>query len=133
MLRVGRSSDFHAAMLASAQVVAGRRGVSVRLSASDAAIDPGGPAVDLERLGKQYPSLKLVSEKKSRFYHLVCDDSFAVIANRPFLGNLGKYRSFQHVSGYLLQQSELVDAFALRVLMSSANGQVVARDSGRAQ
>jgi len=76
--------------------------------------------LELERLSKRYSGLVLVSEGKSEFFHLVCDDTFALVATRPFLGNLSKYRSFQHVSGYLLQRSDLVAAFTSRLIGDSA-------------
>jgi len=74
-----------------------------------------GPAIELERLRQAYPQLELSSNKRGAFHHLVCDHLFAVICNRPFLGNQGKVRNFSHVSGYLLQTPELVRTFAKRV------------------
>jgi hypothetical protein len=107
------------------------RGVSVRLSASDAQAASNGSVVDLERLSKRHQRLELVSERRNTFFHLICDEAFAVVANRPFLGNPGKYRSFQHVSGYLLQRSDLVNAFAARLPASATPAQSAAKAPGR--
>jgi len=92
------------------------RRVNVRLSSSDLEASHTGSVVDLERLRERYQGLHLVTEKRSAFFHLVCDEEFAVVSNRPFLGNIGKYRSFQRVSGYLLQRADLVGAFAERII-----------------
>lgn len=99
-------------------------------------IDPpgaDGPAIELERLRRQYPSLELSSKKRGSFHHLVCDDSFAVVCNRPLLGNQNKVCTFHHVVGILLQATELVRAFADRIEpraeTSSAKGRRARRES----
>jgi hypothetical protein len=78
-------------------------------------VDTDPAVVDLERLRTSYPRLKLNSGRRGQFYHLLCDTSFALVCNRPFLSNHGKVRSFHHTVGYLLQRSDLVQAFASRI------------------
>jgi hypothetical protein len=92
------------------------RGVGVRLSLSEESWGANEVVADLERLSKKRSGLTFVWEKKNTLFHVICDDKFAVVANKPFLGNLGKVRAFQRVSGYLLQRAGLVDALAERVL-----------------
>lgn len=109
------------------------RGVHIRVSATEALASGNKAVVELERLSKRFAGLTLVSENRSDFFHLVCDDAFALIATRPFLGNLGKYRSFQHVSGYLLQRGDLVSAFAARLVSEGAPIRASGKAPGRAR
>lgn len=90
-----------------------------------------GPAVDLERLRSRYPRLSLRTEKKSGFFHLICDDDFALVSNRPFLGNLNRVRTFHHVVGYLLQREDLVRAFRDKVRPNGMSARVGAKAPGR--
>lgn len=77
---------------------------------------PESPAIELERLNKRYSNFEIsTGGRGSQFHHLVCDDKFALICNRPMLGNLGKVRSLAHVVGYLLQDCELVRDFVRRI------------------
>jgi hypothetical protein len=91
-----------------------QRNVRVIISITDAT-GSDKPAIELERLRNRYPGLELYSKRRSAFHHLVCDDQFALICNRPLLGNLGKVCTFQHVVGFLLQATHLVSAFATRI------------------
>ncbi len=100
-----------------------KRGVQVTIALSDApSPDPKGPAVQLERLRNRHPKLELTSGRTGSVQHLVCDEKFAVVCNRPFLGNSGKVRTFEHVSGYLIQSTELVRAFARKVQPAIVRG-----------
>jgi hypothetical protein len=91
-----------------------QRNVRVVISITD---PPGTdkPAIELERLRGRYPRLELHSKRRAAFYHLICDDVFALVCNRPLLGNLGKLCTFHHVVGFLLQAPHLVSAFTNRV------------------
>ncbi len=91
-----------------------QRGAAVTISLTEAA-EAAGPAIDLEKLRSRFPNLLLLASQTAPGYHLVCDDLFAVITNRPFLSNLGKVRSFGHVVGYLLQRRDLVEAFTVKL------------------
>ncbi|WP_316231113.1 hypothetical protein [Bradyrhizobium sp. SZCCHNR1051] len=91
------------------------RGVRVRFTLREPP-KPESPVIELERLNKRYANLQITTGGRgSQFHHLVCDDKFALISNRPMLGNLGKVRSFTHVVGYVLQQPELVLDFTRRL------------------
>lgn len=91
------------------------RGVRVILTLREPP-KPESPAIELERLNKQYANLQITTGGRgSQFHHLICDDKFALISNRPMLGNLRKVRSFAHVVGYVLQQPELVRDFTRRL------------------
>jgi hypothetical protein len=103
-----------------------RRNVRIVISLADSA-GSDKPAVGLERLRRQYPQLELFSGVRGAFHHLVCDLSFAVICNRPLLGNQGKVRSFNHVVGYLLQAPDLVRAFIERIEAQRDGGPARAR------
>jgi hypothetical protein len=96
-----------------------KRNVRALISIIEAA-PAKGPAVDLERLRHKYRALELSSNKRGAFHHLICDEAFAVVCNRPLLGNQGKVRTFSHVSGYLLQTPSLVSAFTDRVVSRPA-------------
>ena len=96
------------------------RGVNVSVSLSEAT--QAAPALEMEKLRSRYPRLSLSSNKRGQFHHLVCDNRFAVVSNRPFLGNLKKVRTFHYVVGYILQESSLVDAFIRRTRSSSDAG-----------
>jgi hypothetical protein len=76
---------------------------------------PEAPAIELERLNKRYPNLQITTGGRGQFHHLICDEKFAVISNRPILGNFEKVRSFSHVVGYILQQPDLVRDFTARI------------------
>jgi hypothetical protein len=91
-----------------------RRNVRVSILLSQA---PGADATaaELERLRRRYLKLELSSKKRGGFHHLVCDDAFAVICNRPLLGNQDKVCTFHHVVGILLQEPTLVRAFIGRI------------------
>jgi len=89
-------------------------GARVVISVADL-VGTESAAVELERLRTKYPKLELQSRRRGHFYHLLCDTSFALVCNRPFLSNDGKVRSFHHTVGYLLQRSELVQAFRSRI------------------
>ena len=95
------------------------RGVQVIFTLRDAP-KPEAPAIELERLNKRYPNLQITTGGRGQFHHLISDDKFAVISNRPILGNFGKVRSFNHVVGYVLQHSELVRDFTARIEGSNA-------------
>jgi len=96
------------------------RGVQVIFTLRDPP-KPEAPAIELERLNKRYPNLQITTGGRGQFHHLVCDEKFAVISNRPILGNFGKVRSFNHVVGYILQQPELVRDFTARIEGSNAS------------
>jgi hypothetical protein len=91
-----------------------QRNVRVIISITD---PPGAdkPAIELERLRGKYPRLELYSKRRAAFYHLICDDSFALVCNRPILGNPGKICTFYHVVGFLLQTPHLVSALTSRI------------------
>lgn len=109
-------------------------GCAVVISVTDAlSNEPDGPAVDLERLRNRYPRLDLRVEKKSGFFHLVCNDDFALVSNRPFLGNVNKVRTFHHIVGYLLQRPDLVVAFCNRVRPTPVAPRAAAKTPGRAR
>jgi hypothetical protein len=91
-----------------------QRGVHVRITLSE----PGegtGPALELERLRQKHPRLELLTSRRTAFYHLISDDRFGLLCNRPLLGNRAKVRTFQHVAGFLLQTPKLVNALAHRI------------------
>lgn len=102
------------------------RGARVVVSLSEGA-PADGPALDLERVRTRFPRLQLLSGRRSHIHHLICDASFALVTNRPFLSNFGKVRTFQHVVGYLLQRHDLVDAFVDRVAPSEKTPHPAAR------
>jgi hypothetical protein len=91
-----------------------QRNVRIIISLSE---PPGADATaaELERLRQRYPKLELSSKKRGGFHHLSCDDAFAVICNRPLLGNQDKVCTFHHVVGILLQEPTLVRAFTDRI------------------
>ncbi|MEJ1935736.1 hypothetical protein WDZ92_36550, partial [Nostoc sp. NIES-2111] len=60
------------------------RGAQVVISLSEKA-PTAGAAIDLERARARYARLELIDDRPSQTYHLVCDASFAVVTNRPFL------------------------------------------------
>ncbi len=91
-----------------------RRGARVIISLTEP-IGTEPAALDLERLRARSPRLELNIGRRRQFNHLICDDRFAVISNKSFLGNQAKMRSFQHVVGYILQRPHLVRAFASRL------------------
>jgi hypothetical protein len=91
------------------------RGARVVVSLTEVPISTDKAVLELERLRRSYPRLELMVGRRRQFHHLVCDEQFAVICNRPFLSNRGKVRSFHHTIGYVLQTSSLVCAFAERV------------------
>ncbi|CAN5923021.1 hypothetical protein BH11PSE3_BH11PSE3_12430 [soil metagenome] len=92
-----------------------QRGARVVLALTEVPVSTEKAAIDLERLRQRYPRLELLVGRRRQFHHLICDDSFAVVGNQPFLSNRGKVRSFHHVIGYVLQKPHLVRAFAERV------------------
>jgi hypothetical protein len=96
-----------------------KRDVRVVISLSEAA-GTSAPAVEMERLRQSHPKLQLSSNKRGAFHHLICDSSFALVCNRPFLGNQRKARFFHHITGYLLQIPELVRAFSDRIVQPSS-------------
>lgn len=102
--------------------------LSVEAGPSD---NPTPPEVALERLSRIYPSLTLEVGKKLPFYHVVCDERFAVVSNRPFLGNMAKVRTFTHVVGYVLQRPDLVQSFETKT--RSASPRRVSRVKGEAR
>ena len=91
-----------------------QRNVRVVISITD---PPGTdkPAIELERLRGRHLRLELQWKRRAAFYHLICDDVFALVCNRPLLGNLGKICTFRHVVGFLLHAPHLVSAFTNRV------------------
>ncbi|MBY3158981.1 hypothetical protein HFO56_42680 [Rhizobium laguerreae] len=76
---------------------------------------PTPTEVAVERLNRIYPGLTLEVGKKFAFYHITCDDRFAVVSNRPFLGNMAKVRTFTHVVGFVLQRPDLVQSFETKM------------------
>jgi hypothetical protein len=90
-------------------------GARVTISVVEVGNEGAALGAELERMRKQYPDLELVTSRRSRFYHVVCDSRMAVVSNQPFLSNLSKNRSFHHVAGYVLQRPDLVDAFCARI------------------
>lgn len=90
------------------------KGVEVTINLTDSVGDERA-AVELEKLKKKYNNLQLNLARKSPFYYVICDDIFSVVTNKPFLSNIGKVRTFYSISGYVLQESGLVDAYAERV------------------
>lgn len=91
-----------------------RRGVRVTIDlADDVCADQS--FIALERLRARQSGLEVRLGYKTRFYHLVCDDRFALVSNRPFLSVIGKVRSFSHVVGFLLQRNDLIQAFIERL------------------
>ena len=107
------------------EVILGR-GARVVISVSERAL-PDVLAIDLEKLRARFPHLRLLSEGRDKWYHLVCDLAFALVTNRPFLSNLEKVRTFHHVVGYLLQRPDLVEAFVERVTPVQSAPRLVAR------
>lgn len=97
-----------------------RRGARTIITLSDLGNVQDGPILDLERLRQRHTNLSLAASPSSSFYHLVSDSSFAVICNRPLIGNAGKTRTFHHVSGFLLQAPNLVEAFTQRLAVGTA-------------
>jgi hypothetical protein len=91
-----------------------KRGARVVISLTEP-IGTQAPALDLERLRRRYPRLDLLIGRRRQFHHLICDDRFALVCNRPFLSNLGKVRSFHHCIGFILQEPRLVQAFTERI------------------
>ena len=90
------------------------RGARVVISLTDDA-PTDGPVLELERVRARFPKLQLFSGRRNQTQHLICDSAFALVTNRPFLSNLGKVRTFHQVVGYLLQRSDLVEAFVERI------------------
>jgi hypothetical protein len=90
------------------------RGVRVVFTLRDPP-KPEAPAIELERLNKRYANLHIMTGGRGQFHHLICDEKFALISNRPMLGNPGKVRSFTHVVGYVLQRPNLIRDFTKRV------------------
>src|SRR4029077_807451 len=82
-----------------------RRGVRVTIDLTDGP-RPDQSAIELERMRSSYPGLAVRSGSEAQFYHLICDDAFALVSNRPFLSITGKVRSFHHVVGYLMQRND---------------------------
>lgn len=102
------------------------RGARVTIDLTDD-IPPDQPAIDLEHLRSRYSRLELRAGRKAQFYHLVCDEAFALVSNRPFLSAAGKVRSFHHVIGYLLQRGDLIQAFTKRLGSHAAQPALAAR------
>jgi hypothetical protein len=96
-----------------------QRGVRVTIDLSDDA-PLQQSAIALERLRSSFPALEVRFGYKAKFYHLICDEAFALVSNRPFLSIVGTVRSFHHVVGYLLQRDDLVRAFATRLQVPNA-------------
>ena len=106
------------------------RGVRVAISLAEP-IGAEATAVDLERLRRKFPHLELSIGRKRQFHHLVCDEKFAVVSNRSFLGRIGKSRSFSHVVSFVLQRPDLIREFADRVEPLKSVGIVRAEESRR--
>lgn len=88
-------------------------GCSVTLSVEAGPSEkPTPPEVAIEKLRRTYPNLAVEVGTRFPFYHIVCDERFCVVSNRPFLGNPGKVRTFSHVVGFVLQRPDLVKTFA---------------------
>jgi hypothetical protein len=91
-----------------------KRGATVVISLTEP--DANSNAVlTLERLRQTNANLNLVTGRRTNYYYLICDSRYALIYNRPLLGNQGKVRTFQQVVGYVLQTPELVSAFLQRM------------------
>ncbi len=103
-----------------------RRGVRVTIDLTDD-FRLEQPLIELERLRSSHTGLEVRSGCKTKFYHLVCDDMFALVSNRPFLSVAGKVRSFNHVVGYLLQRSDLIQAFVARLGPPAARASLAGR------
>lgn len=88
-------------------------GVRVAIALSEAR--PGSVAGEIEKLRQRFSRLTVSTGRKRQFHYVISDDRFAAISNRPFLGNIGKARTFQHIVGYLLQDTQLVNAFLSRI------------------
>ena len=110
------------------------RGARVVISVTEGTL-PDGLAIDLEKLRARFPRLQLLSGGRDKWYHLVCDSALALVTNRPFLSNLEKVRTFHHVVGYLLQRTDLVEAFVDRVMPVQGTPRLAVRrsPSGRRQ
>lgn len=72
------------------------------------------PLAELAKLGRLYPNLDVRPGHKSELFHAISDDSFALICNRPLLGDSRKTKAFSHFSGFVLQSAELVRPYATR-------------------
>ena len=88
--------------------------IEITINGDAGRLRDGKVAAELEKLRIRHQNLTLSTEKEGDFYHLICDDTFAVVTNRSLLGNAERVRTFQHVVGYLLQRRDLVGAFAAR-------------------
>ncbi|MDF0695624.1 hypothetical protein PYR71_03680 [Rhizobium sp. MC63] len=96
-----------------------KSGCKVQISLSETS--PGKPSnaeIELEQVRREHSNLTVQIGKHTPFYHVVCDDKFAVVSNSPMLGNIGKVRTFNHVVGYVLQRTDLVESFVGRVQQS---------------
>jgi hypothetical protein len=96
-------------------------GIRVVITATEP-VGTDSAGVELEKLRREHSTLVLKTGRKAQFYHLVSDDNFALVTNRPFLGNLGKVRGFYQTVGYLLQRPDIVKAFAGRLDPTSREG-----------
>ncbi len=72
--------------------------------------------IALERLRRNFPKFEIAfNPDNRRFFHLVVDDSLALVSNRSFLGVTEKARKIGLVVGYVLQKGSMVEAFRNRV------------------
>ena len=70
---------------------------------------------ELHTLGSKRSSLKLVEVAEDRYFHVIQDDTRALIANRPFLSQMGRTRSFEQYSGFIIQDRGLVRRYLERL------------------
>jgi hypothetical protein len=105
-----------------------KQGVAVTLYLDErAVVGPGAKAnslqTGLEKLQRKHGYLNISLCKKLEFFSLIQDGNVAVISNVPWLSALGKVRTFHATNSYLLQGSDVVDAYTERLkesLTSSA-------------
>lgn len=71
--------------------------------------------VDLRALASKKSGLKLIEVGEDRYFHVIQDEDRALIANRPFLSQMGRARTFEQYSGFVIQDRDLVRRYLERL------------------
>lgn len=70
--------------------------------------DAYDPVVELTKRSKRN-ALRLMQMRHADVFILIQDDEFAVVSNRPFLGEVGRRTGFQRVEGVVVRAKDLVE------------------------